>query len=103
MWIARARNVGSSFAAYFSMIRWQDSASMRACSGSYTPHGRSQWALAVVVGASQRVSRDMGLLISHWVEGYPPYRLGKRLEVSEPPRAMSNHVSNASSARFPPR
>ena len=37
---------------------------MRACSGSYTPHGRSQWARAVVVGASQRVSRDMGLLLS---------------------------------------
>src|SRR4051794_12279187 len=52
------------------------------------PQGMSQWARAVVVGASQRVSRDMGLLRStRWAL---PSSHGGCQEVSEPPSALSN-------------
>src|SRR4051794_7510290 len=53
---ARVRNTGSSFAWYFSQIAFTDSASMRACAGSYTPHGRSQCA-ETVTGAWRSFSR----------------------------------------------
>src|SRR3954451_9456618 len=52
------------------------------------PQGMSQWARDVVVGASQRVSRDMGLLRStRWAL---PSSHGGCQEVSEPPSALSN-------------
>src|SRR6478672_3163996 len=52
----RALNAGSdaSAALYFSTMALTDCASMRAWAGSYTPHGRSQCALTVVVGANRR-------------------------------------------------
>src|SRR5689334_8772913 len=50
---ARVRNAGSSLAAYFSRIALTDCASIRAWAGSYTPQGRSQWALTSTAGASR--------------------------------------------------
>src|SRR5512143_1850198 len=52
---ARVRNSGSLFAWYFSMIALTDSASMRACAGSYTPHGRSQCADTTVLGRNKLI------------------------------------------------
>src|SRR5215218_9365739 len=59
MWIARVVKAGSAFAPIFSTILYTDSASILACSGSYTPQGRSQWARATSVGASQWVRDGM--------------------------------------------
>src|SRR5437868_9109770 len=42
--MARSLNTGSSLSWYFSAMAFTDSASIRAWAGSYTPHGRSQWA-----------------------------------------------------------
>src|SRR2546421_7453134 len=50
--MARARNSGSSLPWYFSWIAFTDSASMRACAGSYTPQGRSQCAWTTRRGLS---------------------------------------------------
>src|SRR5690349_24771697 len=52
---ARVRKTGSSLPWYFSMIAFTDSASIRACAGSYTPHGRSQCAYAVTTGCNKRM------------------------------------------------
>src|SRR3954454_14221841 len=66
---ARVRNTGSSFCWYFSQIALTDSASMRACAGSYTPHGRSQWANATVAGRVQRTESERISLTSCGVVG----------------------------------
>src|SRR5918999_1020333 len=50
MRMARSRNTSSSLWWYFSTILAIDSASIRACAGSYTPQGRSQWAWTTRVG-----------------------------------------------------
>src|SRR5437763_12064782 len=42
--MARSLNTSSSLSWNFSAMAFTDSASMRAWAGSYTPHGRSQWA-----------------------------------------------------------
>src|SRR5207302_3563785 len=57
MAIARVRNAGSSLTWYFSWQALTDSASIRAWAGSYTPHGRSQWAKATA-GARNRSTRE---------------------------------------------
>src|SRR5687767_11923673 len=44
------------------MMRRHDSASMRACSGSYTPHGMSQWASTMRVGRRMVRGEIIGLL-----------------------------------------
>ena len=74
MVIARARKTGSSLAAYFSMIALTDSASIRACAGSYTPQGRSQCAEATCLGRSSRASIRKSFLDaeSAWSD-YRPY------------------------------
>src|SRR6059058_3063926 len=54
---ARVRKSWSELAWYFSQIALTDSASMRAWAGSYTPHGRSQWASTTVRGVRRRGSR----------------------------------------------
>src|SRR3954447_5669297 len=70
-----------------STIRATVRAASSASCGSYMPQGMSQWARAVTVGASQRVSRDIGLLRSSgWAL---PSSLGSQ-EVSEPPPTLSN-------------
>src|SRR4051795_11856916 len=56
MRMARVRKSGSGLSATLAMIALIDSASMRACAGSYTPHGRSQCARTTVEGASRRLS-----------------------------------------------
>src|SRR3954462_4983129 len=56
MMSARVRKTSSSLAWYFSQIALTDSASMRACAGSYTPHGRSQCARTTVEGAGRLLS-----------------------------------------------
>src|ERR1019366_7609170 len=47
---ARVLNTKSSVLLYFSMMPLIASASIRAWAGSYTPHGRSQWASATAAG-----------------------------------------------------
>src|SRR5882757_4073520 len=56
MTTARVRKSASSLAWYFSWTALTDSASMRAWAGSYTPQGRSQWALTLTLGANRRVN-----------------------------------------------
>src|SRR6478735_9125974 len=63
MTVARARKCGSSFAWYFSWTALTDSASMRAWAGSYTPQGRSQWALTLTLGANRRESIEPSFLV----------------------------------------
>src|SRR6476469_422329 len=53
---ARVRKSGSSLSASLPMIPLIDSASIRACAGSYTPQGRSQWAETSSVGANSRAN-----------------------------------------------
>src|SRR6476659_6134245 len=65
MKIARARNSGSVFCAYFSAMALTDSASIRACAGAWTPRGRSQWAWPIVLGSSRRVSSLIDFLSPH--------------------------------------
>src|SRR5436309_6768693 len=57
----RSRKVGSSLPWYFSWMAFTDSASMRACAGSYTPHGRSQCAWTTREGRSrsERILENM--------------------------------------------
>jgi hypothetical protein len=38
------------------MIAFTDSASIRACAGSYTPHGKSQCAYAVTIGGNNGIA-----------------------------------------------
>src|SRR5881227_547057 len=59
MRMQRSRNTGSSLPWYFSWMALTDSASMRAWAGSYTPHGRSQWAAAVTAGRNRRMGCDL--------------------------------------------
>src|SRR6478735_4269991 len=63
MTTARARKCGSSLAWYFSWTALTDSASMRAWAGSYTPQGRSQWALTFTLGANRRESMLLSFLV----------------------------------------
>src|SRR5438874_12557495 len=44
MKMARSLKTSSSLSWNFSAMAFTDSASIRAWAGSYTPHGRSQWA-----------------------------------------------------------
>src|SRR5215470_4025537 len=60
----RVRNSGSVLSAYFWQIALTDSASIRACAGSYTPQGRSQWAYAVAFGSRRRARSLIDLLLS---------------------------------------
>lgn len=53
------RKSASSLAWYFSWTALTDSASMRAWAGSYTPQGRSQWALTFTLGANRRESMEL--------------------------------------------
>src|SRR4026207_1842841 len=55
---ARAWNSAASDPWNFSWQALTDSASMRACAGSYTPHGRSQCACTVRRGARMRCTMD---------------------------------------------
>src|SRR5512141_1474301 len=55
---ARARNSASSEPWNFSWHAFTDSASIRACAGSYTPHGRSQCACTLRRGARMRWNMD---------------------------------------------
>src|SRR5512141_403108 len=55
---ARARNSASSEPWNFSWHAFTDSASIRACAGSYTPHGRSQCAWTLRRGARMRLNMD---------------------------------------------
>src|SRR5690606_21022778 len=69
MTVARAWKCGSSLPAIFSWTAFTDSASMRAWAGSYTPQGRSQWALTLTLGANRRESMERSFLVivfSHW-------------------------------------
>src|SRR5437762_2564736 len=58
MTTARSRKTGSSDPWYLSWHALTDSASMRACAGSYTPQGRSQCAATVRRGARMRSTND---------------------------------------------
>lgn len=61
--MARVWNCASSLAAIFSWTALTDSASMRAWAGSYTPQGRSQWALTFTLGANRRESMQRSFLV----------------------------------------
>src|SRR6476469_633087 len=68
MMIARVRKSTSWLAWYFSCTALTDSASIRAWAGSYTPHGRSQWADTVTFDAKKRESMWFVLLVIVFLE-----------------------------------
>src|SRR5438128_3443437 len=75
---ARARKISSSLSWYFCWHAFTDSASIRACAGSYTPHGRSQCAWTLRRGLSKDSS--MGMPPSDEPSGWETYhRGGKRV------------------------
>src|SRR6266576_3136785 len=61
MKMARSLKTSSSLSWNFSAMAFTDSASIRAWAGSYTPHGRSQWACASSGGRARsmmEISRE---------------------------------------------
>src|SRR5205807_9060385 len=77
---------------YFSWILATDSASIRACAGSYTPHGRSQCACTTREGRnrSERILERMT----------PPSERASAEYYHRPRKAMIAHVMSAIYAAY---